>query len=368
MVSMLQHIIADARGYSQHLFFGHNDFRQVWTGDRCEIHTVVAPLFLQKPITMNWAKTGSGHTRKSLSHSPKQTRRLCFIQFRREILTLDPLFGSYTSPGGVLAVSNVTVASDGTITVTNSTPGTQLVFVEANGTLVQNPHMHPFDEGDLGGAVTVVDGAGAGQYRRLVTAGRTPTIDRPFATPLDNSSVLQVGPFRGRTIFLHNRYEDGGDWQLYGNAHDWIIAKQHMARTGGIKSWGRGFSAPNFCPNIRVQIVDCVIEETNHIANWAISGNWTNASEPESPVGAGMPKSQIGNGSLVEHKTYPNIVSGSTLERTTEPARSLLVAGWLAGWLAAHLAGWLACWLAGLLACFRSPSGSSKARSVADAN
>ena len=78
MVSMLQHILADARGYSQHLFFGHNDFRQVWTGDRCETHTVVAPLFLQKPITMNWAKTGSGHTRKSLTHSPKQTRRLCF--------------------------------------------------------------------------------------------------------------------------------------------------------------------------------------------------------------------------------------------------------------------------------------------------
>lgn len=27
--------------------------------------------------------------------------------------------------------------------------------------------------------------------------------------------------------------EDGGAWQLYGNAHDWIISNQHMARTGG---------------------------------------------------------------------------------------------------------------------------------------
>ena len=75
---------------------------------------------------------------------------------------------------------------------------------------------------------------------------------------------------------------------------------------GGIKSWGRGFKAPNLCPNIRVQITDCNIEEVNHIANWAISGNWTNTSEPASPPGAGMPKFQH-NASSVSHTTYPNI-------------------------------------------------------------
>ena len=87
----------------------------------------------------------------------------------------------------------------------------------------------------------------------------------------------------------------------YGNAHDWIVSDMHMRRTGGIKSWGRGGSSPNYCPNIRIQIVDCVIEEANHIANWAISGNWTNKTEHESPPGAGMPKMQFGNGSTVEH-------------------------------------------------------------------
>ena len=151
-------------------------------------------------------------------------------------------------------------------------------------------HTHP-DAGDLGGAVTVMAGTGAGQYRRLVTASHTPVIDQPFDTPIDSTSVIQIGPFRGRTIFYHNRYEDGGDWQLYGNAHDWIVSQQHMQRTvrttrrhpchpdsllrcclwqGGIKSWGRGFKAPNLCPNIRVQITDCNIEEVNHIANCKI--------------------------------------------------------------------------------------------------
>ena len=55
-----------------------------------------------------------------------------------------------------------------------------------------------------------------------------------------------------------------------------------------------------------MQITDCNIEEVNHIANWCISGNWTNASEPVSPPGAGMPKFQH-NASSVSHTTYPNI-------------------------------------------------------------
>ena len=153
----------------------HNDFRQVWTGDR-------------------------------------------------EILTLDPLFGSFTG-AGLIAVSNISEATDGTITITNSTPGTTLVFINTTSGKPSKSHTHP-DAGDLGGAVTVLAGTGAGQYRRLVTASHTPKIDKPFDTPIDTTSVIQIGPFRGRTIFTHNRYEDGGDWQLYGNAHDWIVSNQ----------------------------------------------------------------------------------------------------------------------------------------------
>ena len=236
-----------ARGYSQHLFFGHNDYRQVWEGDR-------------------------------------------------EILTLDPLFGSYT--GSVVAVSNVSESKNGSLVITNATQGTTLITEDACS------HCH-IDAGDLGGAATIIAGTGAGQYRRIVSVEkRRITVDRPFLTPLDSTSVLQTGPFRGRTIFVGNTYQDGGPWQLYGNAHDWIVSGQRMARTAGIISWGRGRKEPNFCPNIRVQIVDCVIEEGNHINNWAISGNWTNKSEPESPPGAGMPKMQMGNGS--EHYKGPH--------------------------------------------------------------
>jgi hypothetical protein len=36
------------------------------------------------------------------------------------------------------------------------------------------------------------------------------TLDRPFGTPLDATSFINVGPFRGRALFHGNRYTDGG--------------------------------------------------------------------------------------------------------------------------------------------------------------
>ena len=68
----------------------------------------------------------------------------------------------------------------------------------------------------LGGSVAVLDGLGAGDYRRVAAwEGNTITLDRPFATELDGSSFINVGPFRGRSIFNHNAYSDGGAFQLY---------------------------------------------------------------------------------------------------------------------------------------------------------
>ena len=101
-----------ARGYSQHLFFGYNQYRQVWTGDR-------------------------------------------------EILTLDPLYGSYT--GGVVAASNVSRDDKNVPNITNATQGKILLLDMCS-------HCH-IDTGDLGGAATIIDGTGAGQYRRIVSAG-----------------------------------------------------------------------------------------------------------------------------------------------------------------------------------------------------
>ena len=129
--------------------------------------------------------------------------------------------------------------------------------------------------GSMGGMVSVLAGTGSGQYRRLVHiakgasgGGDVVTLDRPFETPLDETSIVQLGPFKGRFIFDENRYEDCGAFQLYANAADVIVSKHHFARAEGLLSWGRATGGHVYAPNIRVQFVDNVVEEGNHMWNW----------------------------------------------------------------------------------------------------
>eukprot|EP00933_Yihiella_yeosuensis_P031758 TRINITY_DN25376_c0_g1_i1.p1 TRINITY_DN25376_c0_g1~~TRINITY_DN25376_c0_g1_i1.p1 ORF type:complete len:802 (-),score=122.38 TRINITY_DN25376_c0_g1_i1:24-2267(-) len=125
--------------------------------------------------------------------------------------------------------------------------------------------------GRVGGMVSVLHGTGAGQYRRIVEIinGLNLRIDRAFTTPLDKSSLVQVGPFKGRLIFYSNRYVDGGAFQLYGNDADVIVAKQRLSRMGGLLSWGRSNGdGKSFAPNLRIQFMDNEIEEGNHLFNY----------------------------------------------------------------------------------------------------
>jgi hypothetical protein len=107
----------------------------------------------------------------------------------REVMTFDPVMGDYF--GGA------------TCTGTKCTLSTSGVG-SANA-------------GSMGGMVSILAGTGAGQYRRLIGIDSTKkviTIDEPFTTALDTTSMMQLGPFKGRFIFDQNRYEDCGAFQL----------------------------------------------------------------------------------------------------------------------------------------------------------
>merc|ERR1712125_76721 len=105
--------------------------------------------------------------------------------------------------------------------------------------------------------VSILSGAGAGQYRRLtrVVDAETFQIDKAFATPLDQTSLVQVGPFKGRFIFHWNTYTDGGAFQLYANNADVIVAEHRHARMEGLMSWGRASVPDAYCPNIHIQFM-----------------------------------------------------------------------------------------------------------------
>ena len=54
--------------------------------------------------------------------------------------------------------------------------------------------------GEHAACATVLDGAGAGQYRKIIgytkqtnETNQTITLDKPFTTPVDESSMVQLG-------------------------------------------------------------------------------------------------------------------------------------------------------------------------------
>lgn len=115
-----------------------------------------------------------------------------------------------------------------------------------------------------GAAVQILDGRGAGQYRFVTThSGRQWQIDRPWAVPPDASSRIAIAPFRGRNLFIGNTFEDGGAFQLYGAAHDSIVAGNRGARMDGFLVWGLNPHGWGQQPSWGCQFLDNEILEGN---------------------------------------------------------------------------------------------------------
>lgn len=115
-----------------------------------------------------------------------------------------------------------------------------------------------------GSAVQILEGMGAGQYR-FVTAhtGRVWQVDRPWIVPPDATSHISISPFRGRNLFVGNSFEDGGPFQLYGAAHDSIVADNRGARMDGFLIWGLNPHGWGQQPSWGCQFLDNEIVEGN---------------------------------------------------------------------------------------------------------
>ena len=92
-----------------------------------------------------------------------------------------------------------------------------------------------------GGNVCVLDGAAAGQCRRIVSCSdrRTFQLDSSFASTLDASSQVTIVGYLGRLHFVGNDFKDGGAVQLFAQAFDVVIADNVLERMGGLLAWGR---------------------------------------------------------------------------------------------------------------------------------
>lgn len=116
----------------------------------------------------------------------------------------------------------------------------------------------------IGGGVFIIEGKGAGQYRRI----RSHTLDsirldQPFLVEPDASSVISITTIRRNFFFVNDEVSDAGAYQFYGSVQDAVISGLRMSRCNGIT--GRGsLLYHGKQPNWYIELVNCVFREGNY--------------------------------------------------------------------------------------------------------
>jgi hypothetical protein len=125
---------------------------------------------------------------------------------------------SFTTDGGADSFYNSTVVgqtvnSDGTATLALAGAVTQSVF---------------FYDWAPGDAVTVIQGAGVGQVRRLVRvpppSNTTAIVSAPFDPPLGPADIVSITSYRGGYTLEGNTFTDGTCFQFYGGLFDSVVS------------------------------------------------------------------------------------------------------------------------------------------------
>ena len=127
-------------------------------------------------------------------------------------------------------------------------------------------------------AVCILKGKGVGQYRRVLNhSGRDWEVDEPWAVDPDETSILSIVPFRGRTLIIDNIFEDGGNMQLYGMSVENIVSGNKGIRMSGFLAWGLNARLWGWQPSWYNQFLNTEIVEGNSYSHTpALIGIWGN--------------------------------------------------------------------------------------------
>ena len=92
----------------------------------------------------------------------------------------------------------------------------------------------------LGAGLFILDGTGAGQYRRIKsTDGRIVTLDRPWLVPPDATSLISITMLQRHYVVIGNDFSDDTiAVQYYGISIEHITADNTCARGGGYHAMG----------------------------------------------------------------------------------------------------------------------------------
>lgn len=125
-------------------------------------------------------------------------------------------------------------------------------------------------------AVCILKGKGIGQYRRVVKhSGRDWEVDEPWAVDPDETSIISIVPFRGRTLIINNVFEDGGAMQLYGMSIENIVSGNKGIRMSGFLAWGLNARLWGWQPSWYNQFLNTEIVEGNNYSHQpSLIGIW----------------------------------------------------------------------------------------------
>lgn len=102
--------------------------------------------------------------------------------------------------------------------------------------------------------VYIINGTGAGQYRNLIgCSGNEIEIDAAWDVEPAADSIISVGKFSGRDIFLENRFSDVGTGvQLYPPNVECVVSGNIMERAGNTLSGGQITTVTGGDPRVEV--------------------------------------------------------------------------------------------------------------------
>jgi len=124
-------------------------------------------------------------------------------------------------------------------------------------TLAGEPRWRP---NAAGAGVFVLDGRGAGQWRRLVRFdGRRVELDRPWLVPPDAQSDVCITMFQGHYILYGNNFTDTGAVQFYGTSVECIVDANTGVRMAGFRGlglWYHGYQPSWYCQFLRNRIAE----------------------------------------------------------------------------------------------------------------
>lgn len=113
----------------------------------------------------------------------------------------------------------------------------------------------------IGGGVYIIDGKGAGQFRRIASHTlESIELDFPFLVEPDATSVISITTVRKNLFFINNEVTDAGAYQFYGSAQNCVISGLKMRRCNGIVGRGSLLYHGNQ-PNWYIDIVNCEFRE-----------------------------------------------------------------------------------------------------------